>query len=192
MPNRIIKESITTSENIAALSHGAECLFYRLMVKADDFGRYFGNAKIVLSTCFPLKVGEISVDDVEKWLEELWLADLLERYTAGGREYIHLTTWSKHQTCRATKSKYPAPSDDEAAPMQDMTRAELVQMYGEETVAKYEAKFSRWAEKKAVNNADMLKCIVKWIRQDGIQPRKGNNEIADILAKYGHGGELHK
>ena len=46
MPNRIIKESICTSENIAALSMGAEVLFYHLIVKADDYGVYFGNEQI--------------------------------------------------------------------------------------------------------------------------------------------------
>lgn len=41
VPNRIIKESICTSEDIAGLSMGAEILFYHLMVKVDDFGVYY-------------------------------------------------------------------------------------------------------------------------------------------------------
>ena len=38
MPNRILKESICTSESLVGLSAEAEVLFYRLIVKADDFG----------------------------------------------------------------------------------------------------------------------------------------------------------
>ena len=42
MPSRILKESICTSESLAYLSAEAEVLFYRLIVKADDFGLYYG------------------------------------------------------------------------------------------------------------------------------------------------------
>ena len=37
MPSRILKESICTSESLAYLSAEAEVLFYRLIVKVDDF-----------------------------------------------------------------------------------------------------------------------------------------------------------
>ena len=37
MPSRIIKESITTSESLSEVSADAERLFWRLVVKADDF-----------------------------------------------------------------------------------------------------------------------------------------------------------
>lgn len=39
MGNRILKESICTSENIDALSYFQEVFFYRMIVKCDDFGR---------------------------------------------------------------------------------------------------------------------------------------------------------
>ena len=39
MPNRIIKESICTSENIDQLSPFCETVFYRLIVNVDDYGR---------------------------------------------------------------------------------------------------------------------------------------------------------
>lgn len=41
MPSRIIKESITTSESLSEVSAEAERLFWRLVVKADDFGLYY-------------------------------------------------------------------------------------------------------------------------------------------------------
>ena len=108
VPNRIIKESICTSEDIAGLSMGAEILFYHLMVKVDDFGVYFGNEQIIKNTCFPLKSSEIKLKQVESWLNELVKAGLLFAYVAeDGKKYIQFTKWAKHQQIRAKKSKYP-------------------------------------------------------------------------------------
>lgn len=108
MPNRIIKESICTSEDIAGLSMGAEILFYHLMVKSDDFGVYFGNEQIIKNTCFPLKSSEIKLKQVESWLNELIKAGLIFAYVAeDGKKYIQFVKWAKHQQIRAKKSKYP-------------------------------------------------------------------------------------
>ena len=112
MPNRIIKESICTSENIAALSMGAEVLFYHLIVKADDYGVYFGNEQIIRSTCYPLKTDEIKLKQVTAWVNELVSAGLVNAYIAeDGKKYIQFAKWSKHQQIRAKRSKYPAMDD---------------------------------------------------------------------------------
>ena len=112
MPNRIIKESICTSENIAALSMGAEVLFYHLIVKADDYGVYFDNEQIIRSTCYPLKTDEIKLKQVESWLNELVSAGLVNAYIAeDGKKYIQFAKWSKHQQIRAKRSKYPVMDD---------------------------------------------------------------------------------
>lgn len=108
MPNRIIKESICTSEDLDKLSPMAEILFYRLIVKADDYGAYYGNESIVKSTCFPLKSDEIKCDQVKSWIMELASAGLIYVYEAeDGRKYIQFVKWSKHQQVRAKKSKFP-------------------------------------------------------------------------------------
>lgn len=112
MPNRIIKESICTSENIAALSMGAEVLFYHLIVKADDYGVYFGNEQIIRSTCYPLKTDEIKLKQVTAWVNELVSAGLVNAYIAeDGKKYIQFAKWSKHQQIRAKRSKYPTMDD---------------------------------------------------------------------------------
>ena len=108
MPNRIIKESICTSEDLDVLSPGAEILFYRLIVKADDYGAYYGNEHIVKSTCFPLKPDTaVSGSMVKGWLDELEAAGLIKQYTADGRKYIQLAKWDRHQQIRAKKRKFP-------------------------------------------------------------------------------------
>ena len=112
MPNRIIKESICTSENIAALSMGAEVLFYHLIVKADDYGVYFGNEQIIRSTCYPLKTDEIKLKQVTAWVNELVSAGLVNAYIAeDGKKYIQFAKWAKHQQIRAKRSKYPTMDD---------------------------------------------------------------------------------
>ena len=112
MPNRILKESICTSEDLESLSPMAEILFYRLIVNADDYGCYYGNESIVKSNCFPLKSDDIKCDQMKSWLDELDQADLITRYIGkDGRRYIKLTKWEKHQQVRAKKRKFPEPEE---------------------------------------------------------------------------------
>ena len=52
MPSRIIKETIIISESLTAISAEAERFFWRLVVKVDDFGLYYGDPRILASLCF--------------------------------------------------------------------------------------------------------------------------------------------
>lgn len=108
MPNRLLKETICTSEDLDKLSARAENLFYRLITKADDFGAYYGNASIVKGTCFPLKSDDFSSREVEAWIEEIAKAGLIYLYCAEDeRKYIQFVKWEKHQNVRAQVRKYP-------------------------------------------------------------------------------------
>ena len=109
MPNRLIKESICTSEDLNKLSPMAEILFYRLIVKADDYGAYYGNVSIVKSNCFPLKSDDFTCEQVQSWLRELEKAGLIDTYQAEGRDYIQFHKWKNHQQIRAKKRKFPEP-----------------------------------------------------------------------------------
>jgi hypothetical protein len=111
MPNRILKESICTSKELANISLGAETLFYRLIVKADDFGCYHADPEIVRNTCYTRK-NIVKESHVITWLEELRKNNLIEVYYNNGEAYLHLLTFDEHQQRRANKPKYPMPSDD--------------------------------------------------------------------------------
>lgn len=114
MPSRIIKESICTSEDINKISSNAEVLFYRLIVKADDFGCYYGNIKIIKSTCYPLKSDEIKDKQIISWLNELVNVGLAFIYADDdGKQYLKLTKWEKHQQKRANKPKFPLPKSSD-------------------------------------------------------------------------------
>lgn len=112
MPNRIIKESIRTSDSINELSWFEECLFYRLIVSCDDYGRFDGRTAIIKGSCFPLKDG-VTTNNIEKALSKLVSAGLMKRYVVDGKPYLSLPTWEQHQSVRAKKSKYPRPDDGE-------------------------------------------------------------------------------
>lgn len=116
MPNRIIKESARTSPTLDALSHGAERLWWRLVPTADDYGRFDADPRVVLGTCFPLRVGNsrgITLGRVEAWLQELATdhgdGPGVCLYEVAGRRYGVLLKWFNHQRRRDSKPKFPEP-----------------------------------------------------------------------------------
>lgn len=108
MPNRIIKESICTSENLNNLSLEEEVFFYRLITQCDDFGRMDARPQILRAKCFPLRTDTIQQYDIESWLQALVRENLIIIYAVDGKAYLQMVTWDKHQQKRAKKSKYPA------------------------------------------------------------------------------------
>ena len=112
MPNRIIKESYKTSPEIDELTWFEECVWNRLVVTVDDYGRYDGRIVVLKNELFPTKE-DISKDDVERAITKLSSVGLIVTYNVNGRPYIMLTTWEKHQQIRAKKSKYPSPDEGE-------------------------------------------------------------------------------
>ena len=107
MPNRILKESICTSEEIDKLSLFEEVCFYRLLVNCDDFGRLDARPKVLVSKLFPLR--DVRTEQIESALLSLASAGLVSLYEVGGKPFMQIVTWGRHQQTRATKSKYPAP-----------------------------------------------------------------------------------
>lgn len=107
MPNRIIKESICTSDEIDALTAEQEVFFYRLMVVVDDFGLIDARLPILKSKCYPLKSIEIS--EIQANLGRLVAVGLVSLYRADGKPYLSITSWAKHQQIRAQRAKCPMP-----------------------------------------------------------------------------------
>lgn len=112
MPNRIIKESICTSEEIENLTPEQEVFFYRLMVNVDDYGLLDARPKILASKCFPLK--SVDTKKIEAWLQALSDNSLIQRYEVEGLPYLAITKWAAHQQIRAKRPKYPSPDSGSA------------------------------------------------------------------------------
>lgn len=107
MPNRIIKESICTSEEIDLLKPDEEVFFYRLMVVCDDFGLMDARPAILKARCYPLK--SIDIKSVQKYLTRLQEIGLVSVYQVDGKPYLHMKSWGKHQQIRAKRAKFPMP-----------------------------------------------------------------------------------
>jgi hypothetical protein len=113
MPNRILKESICTSDTIAQLNPEEEVFFYRLLVICDDYGRMDARPAILRARCFPLKIEGVTEEMITSWLKKLVDVGLVEIYIVNDKSYLHITTWEKHQQIRAKNSKYPSPDEGE-------------------------------------------------------------------------------
>lgn len=111
MPNRIIKESICTSDTIDQLSPEEEIFFYRLIVNCDDYGRMDARPQILRAKCFPLRLDQVDDCKVIDWLYKLEEVGLVQLYEVDKKKYIQVVTWNDHQQIRAKKSKFPAPDD---------------------------------------------------------------------------------
>lgn len=108
MPNRIIKESVCTSEDIDKMSWFEECFYTRLWTACDDYGRMDARPAILKSRLFPLK-DRLSLKDVNDALYKLADIGCVRLYECDSKPYLYLPAWEVHQSIRAKKSKYPSP-----------------------------------------------------------------------------------
>lgn len=111
MPNRIIKESITTSEKLASLSDFEFRLWIGLITQADDAGRGDARPAVIKGRVFPFRE-RLTVKDVGSSLRALADKGCVTLYEIGGRPYFYFPNWSKHQRVRDCKPKYPEPTED--------------------------------------------------------------------------------
>lgn len=112
MPNRILKESICYSDDLDKLSSFEETVFYRLMVRADDFGRMDARASYLKSMLFVTKKG-ITEKNVADAVSKLASVGLVRLYEVDGKPFLLFPKWNLHQRLRNSKEKYPAPQNGE-------------------------------------------------------------------------------
>lgn len=108
MANRVLRDW-TQSENINKLSYKAEVFFTRLIMKADDYGCYYGNLKLIKSALYPLK--DILESDILNLIKECEDAGLIICYVVDNKDYIKIINFG--QRLRLMKSKFPQPNDSE-------------------------------------------------------------------------------
>ena len=103
-----LRDGMIDSERINTVNDRAECLFVRLLLRADDTGRFYAKPESVKAACWPLKSYRIA--DVERALDDLEAARLIQRYTAkDGSRYLTLSNYQSG--LKNPKSKFPAPAD---------------------------------------------------------------------------------
>lgn len=105
MPTRLIREGLISSEDIDRLTVDAERFFTRLMLKADDYGRYSANPTYLRNTLYPLKKG-IRDTDTTRWLAECEKAGVVRCYSVLSKRYLEIVKFRQRK--RAEKSLFPA------------------------------------------------------------------------------------
>lgn len=108
MPNRIIKESICYSEDLDKLTPFEETVFYRLMVRVDDYGRLDARPRFLKSMLFVTKQG-ITEKNIVDAIAKLASLGLVRCYKVDGKPFLVFPKWSSHQRIRNSIEKYPAP-----------------------------------------------------------------------------------
>ncbi len=92
------------------LSANAERLFTRLIMRADDFGRFHCEPRLVKANCFPL-AEDITSADVGPWLSELADRGLIVVYEVEGRKFLAIANYG--QRLKDSRAKFPTlPGSD--------------------------------------------------------------------------------
>ncbi len=121
MPNRILKESICYSDDLDRLTFFEETVFYRLMVRVDDYGRLDARPAFLRSQLFTTRP-DIPEAQLTSAVNRLAQVGLIACYTVADKPYLYICNWQKHQRLRCTREKYPPPpgetGPDAAAPPQ--------------------------------------------------------------------------
>lgn len=109
MSNRVLRDW-TDSYRISELDAETERLFVRLIMKADDFGRYHGSVAPVKAGCFPL-LTSLRDTDISRWLAACEKAGLLVIYDATykGQSRKYLAIKNFKQRLRQMKAQFPPP-----------------------------------------------------------------------------------
>lgn len=108
MPNRILREGFLDAPAIAQAGEAAEVLFIRLILVADDYGRFDGRVTVICRRCWP--AGGPGEADVLERLKTLAACGLVVMYQADGKPYLFIPNF--RQRSRAMKSKFPPPPVD--------------------------------------------------------------------------------
>lgn len=108
---RTIKPHFLQSVSMDTVSVGAQLTFVRLWLVADDAGRIEdGDQPPGLSLdLFPYQPQART--QVPGWLDELERVGCISRYRVGGKPYLRVVNWRKHQRIsNPTPSKLPGES----------------------------------------------------------------------------------
>ncbi|MGH3499823.1 MAG: hypothetical protein ACRDQA_02800, partial [Nocardioidaceae bacterium] len=106
---RTIKPEFFESESVTELPIRARLTWIGLWTHCDDHGRAKANAKLIKAAVWPLD--KISLNEVEKDLDDLEALCLIVRYEVSGKNYLAVTNWDEHQAAayRRGEAKYPPP-----------------------------------------------------------------------------------
>lgn len=106
MPKRLVRDW-TDSERVNALTPQAERFYLRLIMKADDFGRFHAAPKLLRGFLFPLLIDSVREADISRWIAECEKAGLIALYEADGKKLLEI--WNFGQRLDKARAKFPHP-----------------------------------------------------------------------------------
>lgn len=109
MPNRIIRESILTSEAVSSLDWAAEVFYRRLHSIVDDYGRHEAGQQLLRAKCYPLQTDSVRVADIARWMAACQKSGLILVYGVNGKQYLEVSKFGQQQR---SASKCPPPPAD--------------------------------------------------------------------------------
>lgn len=108
MPVRLVRPW-TDSEKVDSLGDAAEVFFLRLIMCADDYGRFTADPRLLKAALYPLR--DVRVADMSRLLQKCAHSGLIAVYNgADGKPYAAIKNFG--QRMRAKASKYPPPPDE--------------------------------------------------------------------------------
>ena len=189
MPNRIIKESICTSDSINQLTPFQEVFFYRLLVNCDDYGRLDARPDVLASKLYPLR-RSIREEQITGALNALTSAELVDLYEVKGKPFLQIVTWAEHQSIRAKKSKYPAK--DETCTQTQANASKCTQMQANVPVFVFENRES-YSSAREDDEDDLLLIarqnndVYDRAKECGFATDTATlDRLTDLIAKHGH------
>ena len=112
---RMVYEEMCVSQKFSKVSAGAERLWTRILTKTDDHGNFHAAAALVRGLCLPQF--DVTLKEVQGWVDELCNVGLMVQYEVRGEQYLHVACFSKYQTLRRDRAqtiRYPAHPTTEA------------------------------------------------------------------------------
>jgi len=104
---RMLRENCLESKKLATATHAACNLWFRLLVKVDDYGNFPDDPAMIKTACFLWRPG-MRTNYVKELLDELHAIGLLSRYEVDGERFIHLERFEDFQELRYEKvARFP-------------------------------------------------------------------------------------
>lgn len=107
MPTRMLRDW-TDSLRFESMPAESERLFIRLIMKADDFGRFHADPRLVRAACYPLE--DCTTAKVRDGINELVKRGLLFAYEVDKRPYIAIVNYG--QRLKQSRPKFPQPDGE--------------------------------------------------------------------------------
>jgi len=95
---RMLHKNICVSEKLSSIPYEAECLYYRILVNADDEGRFHANPYTVKDSCMPMR--KTSPERIRNVLETLEKSGLIHIYTVNNVDYLEVDRFDDFQILR--------------------------------------------------------------------------------------------